>query len=261
MKVLTEREFADSEKFLGAKIVENKGTFWKEIRWKFFMPVHPLKELTACSNFSLKVPFRMFISKNNSNALYPVMELSNPAAFDLISLPPKKRNQVRRGVEKVRVEKILYKERTCEEAFEVYRSFYRRTGWGDKRKLKYKRFDEWFKRLFQDERLTLGGFAENKLIGFLRGHIVEDTAYLSLIATHSEYLTSYPNEALIWRFIEMVKIFPHVSRIVFATKSKKQSLDNFKVQMGFLEKVYPARVESFIPPLTNTFAKFMMKRF
>jgi len=261
MKILTEKEFAESEQYLGANIIECDGTYWKEIKWKFFVPVHPLKEIIADQRPSLKMPFRLFVAPMKANTVYVVMQMSDPVNIDLSVLSGNTRSKVRRGQKRVVVEEDFFSEESCRGAFEVYRSFYIRANWGSKRKLDYGVFKIWFEKLFEDERLTLGGFVDGHLVGLLRGYLIGDTAYLSFIATHSDYLKYYPNECLVWHFVEKVKSVSGIRRIIYATKSRKATLDEFKSKMGFLEKKYPARFVSVIPASSRLLAEFVTRRF
>ena len=128
--------------------------------------------------------------------------------------------------------------------------------WG-RNKTDFKIFKHWIERAFRlPKRIKLGAYVDNHLIGFLFGYAVENTAYLSYIASHSDYLKLYPNEVLIHAFLEICERACGVHKVVFGLKSLTESLNKFKRQHGFEEVTYPAYVK--LNPIAGCVGKNLM---
>jgi len=241
----------------------NKGIWWRKIRPFFYQPAHLLIELEPNVYYpkSLKafIGYHHIVPKDCfSNAFLCVMAMLNVDDYSLELLSANKRSKIRRGFKKVQVKKIGCIKDLLIDGYKIYSSFYSRARWG-RNKTDFRIFKCWIERAFKlPKRIELGAYLDNQLIAFMFGHAVEDTGYLSYIASHSDYLKLYPNEVLVHAFLEICKRSPDVHKVVFGLKSLRESLNKFKRQHGFEEVTYPAYVK--LNPIARGIAKNFMKK-
>jgi len=183
----------------------------------------------------------MHLSAPNSpsNGAYRAIVHQNPAQYSLHKLPIRRRYAVRKSLERLTVRPVEHLSDLLEGGYEVYVSFHRRTRWG-RNKCDRRVFENWISKAFGcPKRLVLGAYQGNKLVAFILPSVVENTAMLGFIASHSDYLKCFPNDALFHALLSLARQTPGVEAVCFGSASSKQSLDSFKLQYGAI-KTFPS---------------------
>lgn len=232
-------ELARQEIEGGAKIVLHDGVWWNEVQPFFYQPL----DLTQAVRSNQRPPWKSLLGgyraavgdPGRRNSALKILAIVGQSLvnYSLSSVDAKRRNLIRKGLRDLEITNQLSLEVCLRDGPSLVRSFNDRTRWG--KRWTEKTWAEWIYRVMQQpKRVTLGALCSGKLIGILRGFLVSETrtAYLSFIATHTDYLHFYPNEALIFTFIMMMKeAKPRM--LLFGIPSNKTSLDRFKRSMGF----------------------------
>lgn len=259
---LTIKELVKQDNSVEDSLHLSKGIWWRKIKPFFYQPAHLLTELEPKTSYpnpiKALIGYHHIVPKDCfSNAFLCVMAMLNVDDYSLGLLSANKRSKIRRGLKKVQVKEIKNIRDLLIDGYKIYSSFYSRAKWG-RNKTNFRIYKRWIERAFAlPKRIKIGAYLDNQLIAFMFGHAVEDTGYLSYIASRSDYLKLYPNEALVHTFLEICKRSPGVHKVVFGLKSLRESLNKFKNQHGFKEVTYPAYVK--LNPIFSWIVKAFMK--
>lgn len=259
---LSEREFAAWQKERGIQVNCHRGRYWQKTSFGYFQPIHLLARLKpeeATRPSALSWGFRASLAdeaRGQANGSVPVYLLSDLAAYDIQSLPAKRRSDLRKCMKLVRIVRLKGMAVPGEEIYAAAVSSAKRTGYWSPPPIQD--FLAKIKRDFSDgRRYVIAGLVDGKLAGYLDGVAVDGTAYVQSVIIATEYLPTSVGTGLIFEFAQACRRTDGVREIVYGLHSREDAkLTAFKTGMGFPVVMVPARVS--VNPL---FAGFIKRRY
>ena len=155
--------------------------------------------------------------------------------YDFPLLRSRTRTQVRRGLEVCRVERIDFQQ-LLKLAMPLNADTLIRQG----RKVP-STLQSYWTRYYQQAAVTQGAeawaaFVGTDLAAYLISFMIDDVANLLIVRSSSQHLESYPNNALLFKFLSARLKDPDVRMVSYGYESIQSdlgSLDQFKLGMGF----------------------------
>ena len=246
---LTAAEFATWQGKLGKNIVEHQGNYWQETVIGFYEPIHWLARFRspqATNPTPLSWGFRVTLSEdevNAANASMPIHLLPNLKNYDLQTLNTKRRSQIRKCRNLVKIVELTSPIILQEQGYEVVVSGLTRTAY-TKPPLKDEYLKEITKYFYHKGHLVLAGFIGEKLGGYIGGYVVDGTAYIETTMIATEALSTNIGSGLIFEFAQICRRSSEVHELINGLHSREnESLCVFKQQMGFEVKYVPAKVQ------------------
>lgn len=228
---------------------DSEGRWWLRIRQGFAWPADLLSEFVPKCSPSFRYTFLAY-----QHIVPPGTPANSQLVINVLSLPEygpnsfnfKKRNKIRQGM---KLCDITLMER-CEPELikgitQAWNSLVQRTGW--KWPLNEQQMTEKL-----GEQLDMPATsvmvatekASGRVSGFLITKIYGDTASVDTIASHSELLSSKPNDSLMYTFMMRAKAIPGVTKGNYSIRGTVTQLEEFKSALGFEHKVYPAQLHA-----------------
>jgi len=177
--------------------------------------------------------------------------------YDFPSLRSRTRTQVRRGLEACRVERVDFS-LLRQHAIPLNADTLVRQGRKVPADLK-----SYWTRYYESAAKTEGAeawaaFVGDSLAAYLISFTIEDAANLCIVRSSLEFLDSFPNNALLYRFVYDRIRCGDISQIGYGYQSIQAglgSLDQFKNGMGFRQAPVGQRVElaGWVRPMINRF--------
>jgi len=169
--------------------------------------------------------------------------VDNPE-YNLKCLTSKARNQTRRGLEACEVRQIEFSELT-KAGLALNRETLERQGRRVPRD-----FQRYWHRYYKEASKTegahaWGAFVGGELAAYLIAFIMDNVSHILIVRSSRKHLRSYPNNALIFEYIRNMLGRRMVSEISIGLESLQeglQSLDHFKIGMGFKKKPVGQRI-------------------
>ena len=246
---MTEVEFAEWRKKDNARLIYHQGRYWEELRSGFYQPIHLLARLDNKQATKPKLlcwGFRSALTKNDAiaaNGSIPVNLLSDVSGYDLLSLPSKRRNQVRKSRKKVKIGELTDSSLLKQQGYEVIVSALKRTA-HKQAPTKDDYIAELANYFIPKRRLILGGLIGDRLGGYIEGHAIEGTAYIQNIYIASEALSTDVGSGLVFEFVQVCIRSGNIQEIVYGQHSREDTkLCRYKEGMGFPTKHIPAKVK------------------
>lgn len=242
LPVLDVEQLAHEQRAEGDRIHFHRGVWWIQAKPLFSAPCFPYAQVDH--HQSWPHPLRalagfMHLAKRDApfNGFYPSIVRENLSGYSVRNLSRKRRNAVRSGLAQLTVRVVeRLKDLVCD-GHEVYVSFYQRVRWGRDRSDRAS-FSAWITKVFEHpKRIALGVYRREKLVGFMLPYVVDNVAIHSYCATHSEFLTSRPNDALYHAFLCIARQTPGVQVACFGPVSNKPSLDRFKLEYATVKNL------------------------
>jgi hypothetical protein len=184
--------------------------------------------------------------------------------YDFPLLRSRTRTQVRRGLEVCRVERIEFQQ-LQKLAMPLNADTLIRQG----RKVPSDLQSYWT-RYYQQAATTQGAetwaaFVGTDLAAYLISFMIDDVANLLIVRSSSQHLESYPNNALLFRFLSARLKDADVRMVSYGYESIQSdlgSLDQFKLGMGFRKDPVGQRIEfaPWLSPLFNRFTDAVARR-
>ena len=170
-------------------------------------------------------------------------------SYDLQSLKKKARNQTRRGLERCKIEKIVF-DFLHAAGMGLMRDSWERRGRG------VTVSDAWWRRFceaapkFKDAE-AFGASAEGQLAAFVTTVIIEGVCYIGFVYSLRALLWAHPNNALIFTITRDMLYRDGVHCVSLGLESLEglSSLEHFKVGMGFRRE--PVRQHVVLNPLVR----------
>ena len=244
---MTEEGFARQEVAIGAKVYFNQGVWWREMKPFYCWPLHLLHTINrgeskppaihSLIGYEHPVP-----EKDQANAVLPVIMMRNLRQYSIAGLSAKKRNQVRRGIGSFTIKPIDNIISLLEDGYYVNLSALRRQRWGGDRShysVRRKWVDGVEMTFGLPGRENWGAFMDGRLVAYLRAYQIDRVAYIYSMMSHSDYLSQYPNDGLIHKFLLACQQEGTTDKVVFGLKCAKQSLNDYKMKFGFEEVGLP----------------------
>jgi hypothetical protein len=240
--VTDEEEFAREQESAGDRVHFHDGIWWRQLRYGFCQPCFCFREVDhreARPHFGRSPAGYMHVAAPTSpaNGVYRAILREGMQQYSLQQLERRKRNVVRAAIDRVEVRPVTKLEDLLGDGYEVYVSWRERTGWGTN-KSQRSVYEAWITSSFRrSKRLILGAYCDEKLVGFMLPAAVRNTALISYIASHSDALWAYPNDALYHAFLCVARQTPGIEMANMGTVSTKASLDRFKLCYGVVKEL------------------------
>ncbi|MEZ6122168.1 MAG: hypothetical protein R3C49_03205 [Planctomycetaceae bacterium] len=164
--------------------------------------------------------------------------------YDFPALRSRTRTQVRRGLEACSVRQIDFEElQRC--YLPLQRATHERQG-----RRKEANDQQTWGRFFEAAKTTVGAetwaaFVNNEMAAYLVSFQIEETANLCIVRSDTRLLKSYPNNALLYRFLYETLRRPDIRQVSYGLQSVEpggEELDRFKTGMGFRQEPCGQRI-------------------
>ncbi len=228
----------------GSRVVFHDGIWWKRGRPFYSWPLNFLK---AFPRGKARPPFLSRVigywhvvpTEAEANAkLHSMFLIRDISLYDLGRLSSKKRNQIRRGLERVEIRKMDNVRDLLEQGVEINRSALLRQGWADPSSTR------WFvdEKLWRQEierthefgaRESWGAYCSGRLVAWMQAFEVEGIVKITNAMSHSAYLSYYPNDALFYTFLMDCRARPGVTSVFFGKPVDPPTLSEYKKKLGF----------------------------
>jgi len=240
--VTDEEEFAREQESAGDRVHFSNGVWWRDLRFGFCQPCFCFREVDhrqARPYFGRCAAGFMHVAAPGSptNGTYRVIVREDMKQYSLQQLERRKRGVVRAAITRVEVRPVTDINDLTGDGYEVYISWRERTGWGSNKSQRAV-YEKWITSAFRrSKRLVLGAYCDDKLVGFMLPAAVRNVAFISYIASHSDALWAYPNDALYHAFLCIARQTPGIEVANMGTISTKASLDRFKLCYGTVKEL------------------------
>lgn len=246
---MTGAKYAKQLTQIGKKTHFYKGVWWQEVKPFYYWPADlfqtfPSKQ-SRPSMLKALIGFEHIVyNKSEANSILSILSIENLQNYALEKLPKKKRNQIRRGLEKAKVERIMDKNIIIKQGHLINQSALSRQGRFPNIAKCYTSYTEWEKEINKNfsliDREIWGAFIKDKLIAYIRTINIEKNIFITNAMSHSDYLSFYPNDALIYTYLTNKKeTAPDIKRVLFGLYCSKKSINKFKMQLGFQKVDFP----------------------
>ncbi len=251
--MLTEVQFAEQQRLLGLRIHEHEGVFWEEVRPFYCKPafVHRAfargsarpARLRGLLGYSHRVP-----EPGQANRWLEVMALERNRLdhFGLMQLPQKKRNNVRRALERCEVRPISDLEACLERLREInfVQALRHEQGAGaDTPAERYRQeADSWRAQIRKEFALAgrewWGAFVDGVLAAYLRTYQVEGIRIIQQAKADTAWLKYYPMDALYFEILTRAAADAGCLQIINGSPLHP-SLNHYKEQFLFTTVALP----------------------
>ena len=251
--MLTEAQYVEQQRALGRRIHEHDGVFWEEIHPFYCKPAFVYKAF-ACGAArparwrSLLGYSHQVLRPEQANRSLPVMVLPRERleGFGLPALPQKKRNNVRRALEHCEVRMIENIESVLERLRAINLSQAVRHDQGAGSEVSAQRYtaeaDAWRAQMRREAALAgrewWGAYVGGELAAYLRTFQVEDIRVIQQAKADTDYLKSYPMDAIYYNVLLAAAADP-VCRLIVNGRPQHPSLNHYKEQFLFRADEFP----------------------
>ena len=233
----------------GHHIVESETCYWYNAHpaFYFYFPYHRLinpgtEELEKVLFGERCIGIRFFTFMGGVGKSSYLIVCSD-RDYDLNVLDAKSRNQTRRGLENCHINQMSFKE-LAQLGNNLNFDTLTRQGrnprtWNEH---KWRLYCEATERLDGFE--AWGAFTDGKLASFIVGFQMENHFTILHQSSATEYLRSYPNNALTFAVTKHKVVLPEVSAVCYGPQSfdAPESLDAFKFRMGYEKRPMKQRI-------------------
>ncbi|MCA9063818.1 MAG: hypothetical protein KDA96_12185 [Planctomycetaceae bacterium] len=183
--------------------------------------------------------------------------LCDDRQYDFPSLRSRTRTQVRRGLEECQVEQIDFAT-LRKHAIQLNADTLTRQG----RRVPANLESYWVRYYEAAAKTpgaeTWGAFVEGQLAAYLIAFTINDVANLLILRSALDHLKKFPNNALLFSYLQRTLARPEISQVVYGYESIQAdlgSLDQFKTGMGFRQAPVGQRIElaSWARPVLNRY--------
>ena len=153
----------------------------------------------------------------------------NVSRYSIRTLSGKRRSLVRKALSNLDVRPIARLDDLLTDGYSVYASWHQRNGWGCDRTNR-SAYSAWIACAYnQPKRLSLGVYRKGHLVAFALMLAVGNIADPSFIASHSDALSYFPNDALFHAILSIARQTPGIELVDFGPVAAKSSLNEFKL--------------------------------
>lgn len=251
---MSEAQYAKYLERSGKRIIQHEGRYWQDQPAGFFHPIHYMALLTnkeATRPTGLCWGFRSTLCEEDAhlaNGALPIHIISDLENYDLSHIKQSRRTNIRKFWKKVEVAEITSPDLLREQAYDIVLSDHARNKYGQlpTREEYVAKIDQFF----DFGHVTLGGFVDGKLGGFVVGLGVGSTAYIEEIQVHSGTLDTGMASGLLYEMAQVCRRSPKIREVVHALHAREnESLSFFKEHLGFKVTLIPSRV--WLAPFTR----------
>jgi hypothetical protein len=251
--VITEQEFVEQRMALGRRIHEHDGVFWEEVYPRYCKPAFIYRAFDPGEARPARIRSLLGFShevrspeKANRSIRLMVLEGERLRDFSLMVLPSKKRNQVRRALGNCDVLLIEELEPLLERMREINISQAVRQEARKGPETPVRRYVEeaerWREQVLRqfavEDREWWGAFLGGVLVAYMRTCQVDDIRIIEQTKADTEYLKSYPMDALYFSVLSTASSNESCVRVVNG-RPMHASLNHYKEQFLFENKEYP----------------------
>lgn len=247
VRSLSEAELAGWRVERGERVVERKGRFWRMSRPGFWEPVHWLARLRAdeARRPTVCLGFRAVLAAEHAseaNAGFPVHVLESVPDWGPHLLSKNRRQRLRKAGRLVELVELTGPALLERDGHDVVVSSVRRTGAGSPPDR-----DAYVRSLARDglggPATFLGGLADGRLVAYIGGWAVGETAYFQRLHVRTEVLATQIGTALVFAFVEACQRGGTITQVVNGLHSPEDaSLTAYKERIGFTVQRFPTRV-------------------
>lgn len=273
LEALSSEEFALQELKKWVKVHLHDGIWWVMAETCFCMPVWvytPLPPGSARPGFlpGLGGYLHVVPPASPANGMIDRYVIDPLPEYNIGRLDSRKRQGIRAGLKKLAIRRIEHLEEFAPGAHAVYLAW--RNGKADqgedvrfldlcsKQDLKEQAvFRRWITREYgYPKRLTLGAYLDERLVAFIYGYGVEDTALAHTMCSDPAYGRLHATDALTYAFADVCRR-SGFERLVNGRRSSRPELDVFKKRHGYKEVEFPCnvRLNSCIKPFVRLFCR------
>ena len=251
--MLTEAQYVEQQRALGRRIHEHNGVFWEEIHSFYCKPAFVYKAFDRGAARparwrSLLGYSHQVLRPEQANRTLPVMVLTRDRleGFGLPALPQKKRNNVRRACEHCEVRLIADVESCLERIRVINLSQAVRHDQGAGSEISAQRYTaeaaDWRAQMQREAALAgrewWGAYVGGELAAYLRTFQVEDIRVIQQAKADTDYLKSYPMDAIYYNVLLHAAADP-ACRLIVNGRPQHPSLNHYKEQFLFRADEFP----------------------
>jgi hypothetical protein len=257
---LSEAEMAQWCLEQGACVSRHHGRYWLKTHWGFYQSVHwlaclkadeAIKPSLSCWGFRATLHAEAAAAANGT---MPVYLLSDLPAYSMEHLPAKRRTDLRKCRNQVRIVQVMDPQILTSQGYDVAVSAAVRTGRGrPSGRDQYMASIDGVVR--NRRRIVLAGLVGESLAGYLTGYAVENVAYIETVMLATEHLPTAVGTGLVFDFVQICRRQPALQQVVYGQHSIEDSkLTVFKEGMGFPVTNIPCR--AWIAPILKSYIRW-----
>ena len=241
-------EYAELQRHIGARVCYVGGYYWRQIRPFFYRPLLPYTVIRAAPEarlFSWPKTFQHVVpSVEGSNSRMNFLFTDNSPDYSLAVLSHKRRNLIKCAARQFNVKRICNCHSLHEEAYNLYLSFFRRTGYQYKTDRVNKRaFLNWVESALQHPKsIVLGGFSPEGLIAISCSYWVEDTLIYASLFCETSALRRNIGDLMFHELRSLAAIEPGISSIFIRSYQNGNSIDSYYLARGCRLVQAPAKL-------------------
>lgn len=245
--MLTEIQYVEQQRSLGHRIHQQDGVYWEEVYPFYCKPAFIYKAFDPGTSRPARVRrllgySHQVVTPELGNRRLPVMVLGRNSldGFDLLKLPSKKRNNVRRALDQCVVKPITDIEAHLERILEINVSQAIRHEKGAGAETPVRRYteesDQWRRQMRGEfalvDREWWGAFVDGQLTAYLRTYQVDDIRVIQQAKADTACLRFYPMDALYYTVLSQAAGDP-LCRMIVNGRPQHPSLNHYKEQFLF----------------------------
>lgn len=252
---MTNDEFAFQEIKLGQKVHCQKTTWWKQKYPQFCVPLIPFTPLTKDkqpNTWSSLIGYSYFTDEGNAYDRIEYVMAREKDDYNISELSSNRRSKVRRGLKRNDIIQVTELEPHLEKMKSVVISARERTGAGNPVEYYIKHGDSWQESMLnlarmKDRKFWLAYQGEN-LAAYFHTTLIEDMLIINAAKSHSDFLSNYPNDALVHEVLDYANNQQKCRLIIYGHwVAEDKNLNRFKESFGFSKKEMKERIETRLP--------------
>jgi hypothetical protein len=222
------------------------GIWWRKVKPFFYQPADVMTRISphaAVPNpwLALGGYYHLVPSGEDTNGVVVANEISDLEGYSLDSVKKKKKTRIQRALATLRIQRVTDLQDLLNDGYRVYMDWDNRTANVRVHRSDSERFRQWITRsLAHPHLLILGAYYEDRLIAFLMARAVGGTANIEKSFSLSEFNHQSPMTALTYAYVKICAKSPGVHRAWSGLRSMKESLEQYKTELGFQHVSYPA---------------------
>lgn len=245
---MTVNEYAAYQKGSGATIIRVDNIWWRAVRPFFYRPLFPFHKV---SDHSIRPPASSIMcgyqypvaDEKRANSYLNFIIFDDIHSYSIESLKHKQRNEIKRAMKSLTIEKVDHPDAFVKGAYEPYIDFYKRTRYKWKSdRLGYRSFVEWSQHLFENRKILVHGvLAKNQGIvavnvSYLIEDIIMDATFFSTTAA-----LKMGSSELVWHTIRKCAAETKEARYICeGAVTGNKGVDEAKIRRGCSVLVQPA---------------------
>ncbi len=243
--VLSSDEYAKQELALGRRLHKHAGVWWVTLapglcrpllRWQ---PYEPGTVRPSWTKSFFGYYHSIVTGAGNGTYVPMILQRTKDTTFEIRSISAKRRSNVRRGLKKSQIRRISDTGDHLDEMLDIVVSARKRTGAGQPESYYVQAGSEWKQHIHAllqcHGRYCFGSFVQDRLVAYFFCTAVEDTFIIDAAKSHSEFLSYYVNDALLYSAIDFAFNGCGSNRIIYGDYAPDDAaLNYFKQSYDFV---------------------------